>query len=58
MIRDVLRMGDPRLLQRSREVERFGTPELDALLADMRDTMAARSGAGWPRPRSPCRSAS
>jgi len=51
MIRDVLRMGDPRLLQRSREVERFGTPELDALLADMRDTMAARSGAGLAAPQ-------
>ena len=51
MIRDVLRMGDPRLLQRSREVERFGTPELEALLADMRDTMAARSGAGLAAPQ-------
>ena len=51
MIRDVLRMDDPRLLQRSREVERFGTPELDALLADMRDTMAARSGAGLAAPQ-------
>jgi len=51
MIRGVLRMGDPRLLQRSREVERFGTPELEALLADMRDTMAARSGAGLAAPQ-------
>ena len=28
MIRDVLRMGDPRLLQRSQEITAFGTPEL------------------------------
>jgi peptide deformylase len=51
MIRDVLRMGDPRLLERSREVERFGTPELAALLADMRDTMAALDGAGLAAPQ-------
>ena len=46
MIREVLRMGNPQLLQRSLPVEAFGTPELDALLQDMRDTMAARNGAG------------
>ena len=51
MIRDVLRMGDPRLLQRSAEVERFGTPELDALLQDMRDTMAHLNGAGLAAPQ-------
>jgi peptide deformylase len=51
MIRDVLRMGDPRLLERSREVERFGTRELAELLADMRDTMHARDGAGLAAPQ-------
>lgn len=51
MIRDVLRMGDPRLLHRSREVERFATPELETLLADMRDTMASLSGAGLAAPQ-------
>ena len=51
MIRDVLRMGDPRLLERSREVARFGTPALDALLTDMRDTMKAQSGAGLAAPQ-------
>jgi peptide deformylase len=51
MIRDVLRMGDPRLLERSREVARFGTPALDALLTDMRDTMNAQSGAGLAAPQ-------
>jgi peptide deformylase len=51
MIRDVLKMGDPRLLARSSRVERFGTPELVALLADMRDTMAANNGAGLAAPQ-------
>ena len=51
MIRDVLRMGDPRLLARSSEVERVGTTELDALLADMRDTMHAENGAGLAAPQ-------
>jgi len=51
MIRDVLRMGDARLLQRSVEVERFGTPELASLLEDMRDTMAHLNGAGLAAPQ-------
>jgi peptide deformylase len=50
-VRAVLRMGDPRLLERSREVERFDTAELHALLGDMRDTMAALSGAGLAAPQ-------
>jgi len=44
-------MGDPRLLERSRAVERFATPELDALIDDMRDTMAALNGAGLAAPQ-------
>jgi peptide deformylase len=44
-------MGDPRLWQRSTPVERFGTPELDALLADLRETMAANDGAGLAAPQ-------
>ena len=51
MIRDVLRMGDPRLLQRSAPVETFGTPELDALLIDLHDTMVAKNGAGLAAPQ-------
>ena len=51
MIRDILRMGDPRLLARSREVERLLAPELAALLADMRDTMRAHDGAGLAAPQ-------
>lgn len=51
MIRDVLRMGDPRLLERAREVDRFGTRELASLLDDLRDTMAALNGAGLAAPQ-------
>jgi peptide deformylase len=50
-VRTVLRMGDPRLLERSREVEQLDTPELHALLADMHDTMEALSGAGLAAPQ-------
>jgi peptide deformylase len=51
MIRDVLRMGDPRLWEKSLPVEQFDTPELAALLQDMRDTMAHLSGAGLAAPQ-------
>jgi len=51
MIREVLRMGDPRLLERSLPVEAFGTVQLRELIADMRDTMAQLSGAGLAAPQ-------
>ena len=51
MIREVLRMGNPQLLQRSAPVQGFGTPELDALLQDLRDTMVAKKGAGLAAPQ-------
>jgi peptide deformylase len=51
MIREVLRMGDPRLLQVSEIVTAFGTPELLGLLQDMRDTMHALDGAGIAAPQ-------
>jgi len=51
MIRDVLRMGDRRLLQRSREVADVRAPEIAALLADMRDTMREQNGAGLAAPQ-------
>ena len=44
-------MGHPLLLERSREVQVLGTPELDALLGDMQDTMAALDGAGLAAPQ-------
>ena len=51
MIRDVLRMGDERLLRRSRPVDRFDTRDLHALIADMFDTMRALDGAGLAAPQ-------
>ena len=51
MIREVLRMGDPRLWQVSRPIEAFGTAELADLLTDMRDTMAHLNGAGLAAPQ-------
>jgi peptide deformylase len=44
-------MGDPRLLEPSQPVERFDTPELHALVADMHDTMEALNGAGLAAPQ-------
>jgi peptide deformylase len=51
MIREILRMGDPRLLRASEPVRDFGTPELRALVADMFDTMHAANGAGLAAPQ-------
>jgi len=44
-------MGDARLLQRAEPVSGFGSEELRALLADMRDTMQALNGAGLAAPQ-------
>lgn len=51
MIREVLRMGDPRLLQSSLPVTVFGTALLHELVQDMRDTMAGLDGAGLAAPQ-------
>jgi peptide deformylase len=51
MIRDVLRMGDARLLEKSKPLERFDTAQLKELLIDMRDTMAHLDGAGLAAPQ-------
>ncbi|GMR00260.1 MAG: peptide deformylase [Zetaproteobacteria bacterium] len=50
-VREVLRMGDPRLLAKADPVSRFDTPELDALIGCMRDTMANLNGAGLAAPQ-------
>ena len=44
-------MGDPRLLERARPVEKFSTEELNELLNDMQDTMRALHGAGLAAPQ-------
>ena len=50
-IREVLKMGNPVLLQVATPVAEFGTATLDALVADMFDTMAALDGAGLAAPQ-------
>jgi peptide deformylase len=50
-IREVLKMGDPRLLSVAEPVGAFGTPELESLLVDMRDTMRHLNGAGLAAPQ-------
>lgn len=47
----ILKMGDPRLLRVAEPVREFATPELDALVADLVDTMAAAGGAGLAAPQ-------
>ena len=44
-------MGDPRLLALAEPVRAFGTPELENLLLDMRDTMRDLNGAGLAAPQ-------
>ncbi len=50
-VRTLLKMGDPRLLRVARPVLQFGTPELQALLCDMEDTMASAGGVGLAAPQ-------
>ena len=50
-IQKVLKMGDPILLQVAAPVANFDSPALHELLSDMRDTMAALSGAGIAAPQ-------
>ena len=49
--KEVLRMGDARLLRIAVEVTAFDTAELHELLADMRDTMHAMNGVGLAAPQ-------
>jgi peptide deformylase len=50
-VREILKMGDARLLRVAEAVTQFNTPELHALLQDMQDTMAAAHGAGLAAPQ-------
>lgn len=50
-IRNILRMGDARLLRRAEEVNSFDGAELKELLRDMRDTMLALDGVGLAAPQ-------
>lgn len=50
-VRAILKMGDPRLLRQAEPVTRFDTPDLEALIEDMFDTMHAANGAGLAAPQ-------
>lgn len=50
-VREILKMGDPRLLRVAKPVREFDTPELRTLIADMFDTMYAANGAGLAAPQ-------
>jgi len=50
-IREILKMGDPRLLRIAQPVTDFGTPALRALVDDMFETMAHANGAGLAAPQ-------
>ncbi len=50
-IQTILRLGDPRLFEVSKNVTEFNTPELDNLIEDMFDTMIAADGAGLAAPQ-------
>lgn len=50
-VRQILKMGDERLLRVAQPVQRFDTPELHALVEDLFDTMRAANGAGLAAPQ-------
>jgi peptide deformylase len=50
-VREILKMGDPRLLRVAQPVAAFDTDALHLLVADLLDTMAAAHGAGLAAPQ-------
>jgi len=50
-VREILKMGDARLLRVAKPVQQFRTPELAQLLQDMFETMQAANGAGLAAPQ-------
>ena len=50
-VREVLRMGDPRLRLKANAVDRFDDDKLANLITDMLDTMKAFDGAGLAAPQ-------
>jgi peptide deformylase len=50
-VREILKMGDPRLLRVAQPVTEFDTDELHLLVLDMFDTMRAVNGAGLAAPQ-------
>ena len=50
-VRNILKMGDPRLLRTAQAVTEFDTDELHLLISDLLDTMLAADGAGLAAPQ-------
>ena len=50
-VREILKMGDPRLLRVAQPVTQFDTDEIHLLVTDMFDTMRAVNGAGLAAPQ-------
>jgi peptide deformylase len=50
-VREILKMGDARLLRIAQPIREFGTPELSALIVDMFETMEAAQGVGLAAPQ-------
>jgi peptide deformylase len=50
-VREILKMGDPRLLRIAKPIEAFDVPELHLLIADMFETMHSVNGAGLAAPQ-------
>ena len=50
-VREILKMGDPRLLRHAQEVKAFDSDALHLLVLDLLDTMHAANGAGLAAPQ-------
>jgi len=50
-VREILKMGDPRLLRVAQKVEQLDTDALHLLVTDLLDTMRAANGAGLAAPQ-------
>ena len=50
-VREILKMGDPRLWRVAQPVTAFNTRELDAMVTDLFDTMRDADGAGLAAPQ-------
>ncbi|MFC0146635.1 peptide deformylase [Sphingobium scionense] len=51
MIREILKMGDPRLLKVARPVDDLADPALKTIIADLYETMHAANGVGLAAPQ-------
>ena len=50
-VREILKMGDPRLLRVAQPVTQFDSDALHLLITDLLDTMHVANGAGRPADR-------